>query len=127
MTGVQTCALPIYNPQGIAAAAESFRTLCPGRKAVLLLGILADKAAEEMLDPLIPLASKAVVLRPESPRALDPLTLCDLLKARGIPAKPAVTPEEGVQEALREAGPGGMVLCLGSLYLVGQVRPLLLC
>ena len=116
-----------HNPQGIAAAAESFRTLCPGRKAVLLLGILADKAAEEMLDPLIPLASKAVVLRPESPRALDPLTLCDLLKARGIPAKPAVTPEEGVQEALREAGPGGMVLCLGSLYLVGQVRPLLLC
>ena len=32
----------------------------------------ADKAAEEMLDPLIPLASKAVVLRPESPAPWTP-------------------------------------------------------
>lgn len=116
-----------HNPQGITAAAESFRTLCPGRKAVLLLGVLADKAVEEMLEPLIPLAASAVVLRPESPRALDPLTLCELLKVRGIPAKPALTPEEGVRDALQEAGPGGIVLCLGSLYLIGQVRPLLLC
>lgn len=113
-----------HNPQGVTAAAESFRTLCPGRKAVLLLGVLADKAVEEMLAPLIPLAAGAVVLRPESPRALDPLTLCGLLKARGIPARPANTPEEGVREALQEAGPGGIVLGLGSLYLAGQVRPL---
>lgn len=115
-----------HNAHGMRAAAESLRTLFPGKKALFLLGILEDKDAAEMLDLLAPLAVSAVVLRPDSPRALPPEWLCGLLEERGIPARPASGAREAVDAALAAAGREGLVCVLGSLYLCGELRPLLL-
>lgn len=114
-----------HNAHGMRAAVESLQMLFPGKKWVFLLGILADKDVEKMLDLLAPLAGAAVVLQPDSPRALPSKRLCELLEERGVPSWPAASAKEAVAVALAAAGESGMVCALGSLYLCGELRPLL--
>ncbi len=109
-----------HNAHGMRAAAESLRALFPGKRLTFLLGVLADKDAGEMLDLLAPLAERAFVLRPDSPRAMDPAALCALLAERGVEARPCVSVEEGLNAALAAAGEA--ICALGSLYLCGEVR-----
>ena len=109
-----------HNAHGMRAAAESLRALFPGKRLTFLLGILADKDAGEMLDLLAPLAERAFVLRPDSPRAMDPAALCALLAKRGVEARPCGSAEEGLNAALAAAGEA--ICALGSLYLCGEVR-----
>lgn len=111
-----------HNAHGIAAAAESLAALFPGQKLVFLLGILADKDVDRMLDLLAPLARQVFTLRPDSPRALTAEALRGLLTARNIPAQVCGTVEEGVSAAISAAGAGGVVCALGSLYFSGDVR-----
>lgn len=108
-----------HNAHGMRAAAESLRALFPGKRLTFLLGILADKDAGEMLDLLAPLAKRVLVLRPDSPRAMDPAALCALLAQRGVDARPCAGPEEGMALAEEESGP---ICALGSLYLCGEIR-----
>jgi dihydrofolate synthase/folylpolyglutamate synthase len=110
-----------HNPQGAAAAAETLRALFPDRKLVLLLGMLADKDVEGVLEAVVPLAEAVVTVTPPSPRALD----AEALRRRlpyGIPGCACLSIEEGVQTAAMAAGPGGAVCALGSLYMSGAVR-----
>lgn len=111
-----------HNAHGLRATTEALRTLFPGRKFIFLLGIMADKDVEQMLDLLTPLAEQAVTVRPDSPRALDAPVLRDMLAARGIPARAAATVPDGVEAAVRLAGRDGVVCALGSLYFSGDIR-----
>lgn len=111
-----------HNAHGMRAAAESLRALFPGRRLTFLLGILADKDAGEMLDLLAPLAERVFVLRPDSPRAMDPAALCGLLAGREVEARPCASVEAGLEAALAETDRDGVICALGSLYLCGEVR-----
>ena len=111
-----------HNAHGMRATVTSLRALLPERKFVFLLGILADKDVGDMLDLLAPLAERALVLRPDSPRAMEPEALCAALAERGVEARPCGSVEEGLRAALEAAGPEGAVCALGSLYLAGAVR-----
>ena len=111
-----------HNAHGMRAAVKSLEALFPGRRWTFLLGILSDKDAGEMLDLLAPLAERAFVLRPDSPRAMDPAALRALLAERGVEARPCASVEEGLRAALAAAGRDGVICALGSLYLCGEVR-----
>lgn len=111
-----------HNAHGLRATTEALRTLFPGRKFIFLLGIMADKDVEQMLDLLTPLAEQVVTVRPDSPRALDAQVLRELLAARGIPAQAAAAVPDGVETAVCLAGKSGVVCALGSLYFSGDVR-----
>ena len=101
---------------------ERLLRVFPGKRLIFLLGIMADKDAGEMLDLLAPLAERAFVLRPDSPRAMDPAALCALLAKRGVEARPCASVEEGLETALSAAGKDGVICALGSLYLCGALR-----
>ena len=111
-----------HNAHGMRAAAESLKALLPEKKVTLVLGILADKDVEEMLDLVAPLAKRAFVIRPDSPRALSVETLCELLRVRAVEAIPCETVEAAVNAATAAEGEGGAVCALGSLYLSGAVK-----
>ena len=111
-----------HNPQCAAALAESLQTLLPGRKAVFLAGVLGDKDYPAMLDLVTPLASEFICLTPFSDRALPAGDLADIITARGIRAEAFRSVSEGIAAALEAAGPEGIVVAFGSLYLAGAVR-----
>ena len=112
-----------HNPDGARALVSALRGLGVD-KVPLVFGAASDKDLPGMLAALAPLASQVVVTRSRlSPRAADPHVLAGLVEGvveAGVTVRVAPTPAE----ALGLLPPGLSVVC-GSLYLVGEVRPLL--
>jgi dihydrofolate synthase/folylpolyglutamate synthase len=115
-----------HNPHAARALAASLPELLEGRALQLVFGTLADKDAEAMLRALLPLCSGAHLCPPASPRAASPQALAGL--ARKLAPRTAVAEYARAAEALAAAraaaGPGGAVLCCGSLYLAGELLEL---
>lgn len=120
-----------HNPDGAAAAAAAVRGVLPHRRVVLLLGMLLDKPVEQVLDALLPVAGSVVVTEPvlgqgQRHAAVRPAEeLAGRIAGRGLPVKVEPEPARAMALALAETGPEDLLLCTGSLYLVGALRPLL--
>ena len=92
---------------------------------VAVLSILSDKDAAGMLQALLPACQELVLTSSHNPRALPPATLQSLTRQLGGPPTQIVTdPALAVARARELAGPDGVVLVAGSLYLVADLmRP----
>ncbi|MDW5595628.1 cyanophycin synthetase [Conexibacter stalactiti] len=114
-----------HNPAGIAAIAESLPQLTAGRRLVAVLSVLDDKDAAEMLRALLPHCEQVVFTRNHSPRALPPATLASLAQQLGgPPSELEADPRRALERARELAGPGGVVLATGSIYLIADLlRP----
>jgi dihydrofolate synthase / folylpolyglutamate synthase len=115
-----------HNASGIAALAESLPEFLAGRPLVAVVSVLDDKDAAAMLAALLPLCAGAVFTANSNPRALSPATLASLAGQVGAPAANHVEadPRRALALASELAGPGGVVLATGSIYLVADLtRP----
>lgn len=107
-----------HNPAGAAALAAALRDEPP---FVLVFGAMADKDVSAIGKMLFPLAQAVIVTQAPGERAATPIEIVE----RVGPVGPPVRREAGVGRALamagRLAGPSGLVVVAGSLYLVGDV------
>jgi dihydrofolate synthase/folylpolyglutamate synthase len=100
----------------------------------LLFGCLADKPLKELAQILFTAfrdeahsGSPTVFLtRPSSPRAADPAQLAEIAASLGTRAQVVEQPREALQAALEVTPRDGLLVCAGSVYLVGELRPSLL-
>jgi dihydrofolate synthase/folylpolyglutamate synthase len=103
------------------ALAELLAELFPGRRIALVFGALRDKRVGAMADALFPLAAAVHVVRPPEERGLEPAELLGRIDAV---LRDRCRPESGLGAALaaarRSAGPAGLVVVAGSLFLVGE-------
>ena len=112
-----------HNPEGIDAAIASVQTYFKDQKILLLTGVMADKDYDRMVARMGEVASRAFCVRPANDRALDPVQYAESFRAIGIPAEGYATVAEGVRAAAETARrEGKALLCLGSLYMYGEVR-----
>ena len=112
-----------HNPEGIDAAIESVKTYFKDERILLLTGVMADKDYDRMVSRMGEVASRAFCVRPANDRALDPVKYAESFRAIGIPAEGYATVAEGVRAAAETAkAEGKALLCLGSLYMYGEVR-----
>jgi dihydrofolate synthase/folylpolyglutamate synthase len=107
----------------LAAVAEEF----PGRAPpAVVFASAADKDVDGMLRRLAPGAALVVATESGNPRRLDPRIVAELARTAGA-ARVAI--KGGMGEALaaawEAAGPKGLVLVTGSLYLVGRAKKFL--
>ena len=115
-----------HNAGGIQALAESLPGFVGGRPLVAVLSVLDDKDAAAMLAALLPLCAGAVFTTNANPRALSPATLASLAGQVGAPAVSRVEsdPRRAVALAGELAGPRGVVVATGSIYLIADLmRP----
>ncbi|MDQ6746180.1 MAG: Mur ligase family protein [Actinomycetota bacterium] len=112
-----------HNPDGIAALAESAAECRQGREPlVAVVSILEDKDAAAMLAGLIGICDALIFTSSQNLRALPPPTLQSLTRQLdGPPAEVVPAPRAAVARARELAGPGGMVLVTGSIYLVADL------
>lgn len=115
-----------HNPNGVEALAACLDRYLPHRKVTFVMGVMADKRYDQMLDLVAPFAEKFITVTPESHRSLPSVQLAaDIVRRLGLPVRDAGTVSEGVSIALEEARPGDAICVFGSLYQVGEVRALL--
>jgi dihydrofolate synthase/folylpolyglutamate synthase len=120
-----------HNPQGAGALARSLREMLPGigegqERSVgveLVFAALADKDIAELLAPLLPLAKSIHLCAVHSPRALavEPLRAQVAALAPGLSSRAYGSAREALRGAIQAAGLAGVVVCCGSLYLVGEL------
>lgn len=111
-----------HNPQCAETVADNLSRYFPGRRTVLLMGVLRDKDYMSMARILAPAADAFVTVTPDSPRALDTRELARCLGVFGKPAVPCGDINSGIETALSLAGEEGLVCSVGSLYFAGAVR-----
>jgi len=113
-----------HNPAGCATLADYLKDHQTGRRIILLFTAMKDKPAGEMLDRLCPLARKVIVAGLPVPRGESPETLRRLASVRHTDVVSAGSIEDGLRLAREAAGPDGLVVVSGSLYLVGEIKRL---
>jgi dihydrofolate synthase/folylpolyglutamate synthase len=96
-----------------------------GPKPVLLFGAMADKDIAGILAPLASQVAGVVATTPGVLRAADSLDLAAAARAQGLVAEAEPEPARALEKARALAGPRGLVLVSGSLYLVGEVATML--
>jgi dihydrofolate synthase / folylpolyglutamate synthase len=103
--------------------AESLPELKRGHdRLVAVVAILDDKDAAGMLSRLLPHCDEIVLTSSQNPRSLPPPTLQSLAGQLGGPPSSLVRdPHAAVCRARELAGPGGVVVATGSLYLVADL------
>lgn len=109
-----------HNSNGIHALAESLRQLYPNEKFHFVMGVMADKDYEKMIEELLSLAIDFVTVTPESSRALQAESLAEKIRSNGIPAQSIAS----VAEVLSLPKEGEKTIALGSLYFIGELEAL---
>ena len=111
-----------HNPAGASALRRALKDHFPGRRTILVFGVLADKDYRAMLARLAPAADAILLTSPAEERALPALSLADAAAFRGKPVE--VIPDSGqaLRRALAFAGEEDLVCVTGSLYLVAEIK-----
>jgi dihydrofolate synthase/folylpolyglutamate synthase len=103
-----------HNRQGAKVLRESLETYFPGKKITFVLGILADKEVDLILDTLAPIMKKCYTVAVPNPRTMEPQVLAGMIQERGIEAE-SFDPETTIEDIKNQSD----VVCLaGSLYLI---------
>jgi dihydrofolate synthase / folylpolyglutamate synthase len=118
-----------HNPAGVwtlrAALSSLYPAPCP-LHPVLVFGCMRDKAFAEMAQILFPLFSLVVTTPVASPRSASAEELAACAADVGVRAVAASDPDAAFDRALAEAPPGALIVVAGSVYLIGDIRQLLL-
>jgi dihydrofolate synthase/folylpolyglutamate synthase len=117
-----------HNPQGSQALAAALEELLQGRRLIMVIGILADKAIPEVLSPILPLASHVIVTAPDIPRAANVEDVAAVIS--GLKPTIPVGMIPSVADALEHAKrlvrtDADVILCTGSLFTISEARAVL--
>ena len=106
-----------HNRQGATVLRQSLEEYFPGKKITFVLGILADKEVDIILDTLLPIADRCYTMAVPNPRTMPPEKLAEMIQDRGVDA--AVLSDDITLDNIKEKAD---VVCIaGSLYLISQI------
>ncbi len=110
-----------HNEEAALALAETLHALGV-RDALLVFGVAVGKEVLKMSAALSGSFREVILTKARlSPRGTEPSDLVSLWRASVV----SETPSDALDLALAKSQPGEVVVVAGSLYLIGEVRPLL--
>ncbi len=113
-----------HNVDGIKALREALSELTGKRPLHLVLGILGDKAVDEIISLIVPLATASLIItRPDNPRASDPYQVAEVAR-RYTTLTVSVFPDVHTATAMAfKSVAAGEALCIsGSFYTISEAR-----
>ena len=113
-----------HNTDGILMLSKSLKKYFPDKKITMLIGILGDKEYTQMLELIMPMASKAVFTEPNSDRKWNIDSIDKIVKKYNT----EIYIEKDISKAYNLAksitSKTDVVVCAGSLYLIGELYKL---
>jgi dihydrofolate synthase / folylpolyglutamate synthase len=113
-----------HNPGGVEVLLAALRELYAGRRIHCVFGVVAEKDSQPMMRALFPECTSLHLTPLDTPRSLAPERYLEQARAlcsqvHAWPSLPAA-----LDAARAQAAPDDLVLCTGSLFLVGAARAL---
>jgi dihydrofolate synthase/folylpolyglutamate synthase len=112
-----------HNGEGIRALIEELENFREQRKIRLLFASMEDKDWRLMLESLTEVVDEIVLTRVTMERCADPFHLASQLDGK-IPHQAIENPRAAFEYVLGRAESDDIILIAGSLYLIGELRPL---
>ena len=115
-----------HNAPAAASLSSTIRSVCEGRRTVLLVSLLREKEVEKIIRHLADAgADRAIFTQYPDDRAVAPHNLADIWRSCTQAAAEIVTdPDAAFHRAVQGAGPQGLVVVTGCLEFGGYCRPL---
>ena len=114
-----------HNPAAADKVRRYIETFLPPRKVVMIFGAMRDKAIQEMVRMLFPVARKVVLTRPEQERSATPHEILNLVPEYANSVQSTTSVQEAIDIAAQLASEDDTILIVGSLFLVGEAKRLL--
>ncbi|HKN01555.1 MAG TPA: folylpolyglutamate synthase/dihydrofolate synthase family protein [Candidatus Binataceae bacterium] len=112
-----------HNELAVSALLETISVeLNPDVRPHLVFGCLASKQWERMAAMLAPRVADVTLTRAKPKNPLDPAELFPAFAAHA-PARIERDPIAAIDQVVRAAAPGEVVLATGSVYLIGEIYP----
>ncbi|MBI2227835.1 MAG: bifunctional folylpolyglutamate synthase/dihydrofolate synthase [Deltaproteobacteria bacterium] len=112
-----------HNGEGVKALVETIEDFRQGRRIKLLFASMEDKQWRLMLNMLVDVVDEVVLTRVSMERSADPKQLASHVAGR-VSHRVMNDARQALASLLADARPEDIVLVAGSLYLLGEVRPL---
>jgi len=132
-----------HNPAAAVALSKALKKIFPGKnkKIILVLGIMGDKDARGIMEPLLPLASEIIFTSPAYSRSASPEKLAGIAASLGFfDVRIAPTMKDAVEMAIEiglsdkrqglgnlphNPSPAPLILITGSFYTIGEAKEVL--
>lgn len=111
-----------HNAAGAETLASYVRQTIPRDRAVLILGVLAEKDLAGIVRPLAPLFREVVCVKPPSDRAASPKDLSAAARSSGAQVRIEDDLNAALTAALRDLRGEDTVVVSGSLTMVGGAK-----
>ena len=108
-----------HNIDGIRALKKSLLAL--NREIILVMAMMEDKAYEECIREIAPIAKTVVATEVNMPRCLKAEKLSDIASSMNVPVIVNTNPQEALRTALEISDDAAVCVC-GSLFLAGEIR-----
>lgn len=107
-----------HNSNGVHALVESLKNLYPEEKFHFVMGVMADKDYEKMIEEVYPIALDFKTVAPASERSLKAEELAQVIRQQGMQAE-SCDSIDAVLETLPTTK--GKTIAFGSLYFIGDL------
>ncbi|MDD2494420.1 MAG: bifunctional folylpolyglutamate synthase/dihydrofolate synthase [Tissierellia bacterium] len=115
-----------HNINGIEFFAKSVKEYFKDKKITLFYGMLKDKHPENIIDYLIPISNEVYTLTPNSPRAMTSYDLAEIIRRHSNIKVTPINNNYEILNILKNADKDEIIAFVGSLYLIGEIRTLLI-
>jgi dihydrofolate synthase/folylpolyglutamate synthase len=113
-----------HNPLGARVLFDFLRSQLhdsPGRKLIVILGMMQDKNHAEFMRILLPLVDSLIVTQPHMDRAVPADALAQAVPRDNLALSVTLNPWEAYCKARDSADPCDLICVTGSLFLVGEI------
>ncbi len=111
-----------HNPASIGALRASLEAMFPGRRIILVFGMVATHDHRASTSLIAPLADTVIVTTPQHAKPLAASVLADEVRRYADHVEVVPDRRAAVDRALSLAGDEDVVVITGSFFLVGEVR-----
>ncbi len=111
-----------HNTDGIIQLAASLSIYFKEKKLTLILGVLGDKEYQKMAEHILPFAKTVILTEPQNERRLDISSLAHSISDFDGKIYLERQIEQAYEKALSVTAGDSVILCCGSLYMIGAIR-----
>lgn len=111
-----------HNPASLGALRQTLETLFPGRRIILVFGMVATHDHRASTSLIAPLAQTAIVTTPHHAKPLPAAVLAEEVRRYAPVVEVVEDRRAAVDRALALAGEEDVVVITGSFFLVGEVH-----
>ena len=109
-----------HNPAGAWSLRSTLSAVYEDRPLTMVFGAMRDKAIGEIAEILFPLAERVIATQADSPRSATAQEIREAAVRTATEIEDAPEVSSALERARALAGPQGLVVVTGSIYIVGE-------